>query len=213
MLTTHVEVILVVAPLTTHEFKRSKSQVSRRLEPRHEHTHEADGREVLNASHLLLVVTQWNRELVPSGLLCLTITGMDISDLLVGHIIHANLQRVRMNGYAILEIAFILVQRVILVDVLDIRSGARRLILAIAGITLRQRVSFSAVIMLVTVIDGAACIVIIIVAIECVVVTGRVVERRERVFLHRCYSRLGQNSTQLTEEGLVGRMIELIGSR
>ena len=188
MLTTHVEVILVVAPLTTHEFKRSKSQVSRRLETSHEHTHEADGREVLNTSHLLLVVTQWNRELVPSGLLCLTITGVDISDLLVGHIIHANLQRVRMNGNAILEIAFILVQRVILVDVLDIRSGARRLILAIAGITLRQRVSFSAVIMLVTVIDGAACIVIIIVAIECVVVTGRVVERRERVFLHRCDS-------------------------
>ena len=120
LVTTQVEVVLVVAPLAAHQFDRSKSQVCSGTESRHEHTHETNRREVLDIAHLTLVTNQRDGELVPSSMLDVTIGKFDISLLLVGDKVHADAQRVRVNGYPVLEIALILIQGVVLVDILDI---------------------------------------------------------------------------------------------
>ena len=123
MLATHVEVVLIVAPLATNKFKRSEPQVCRLFEAGQEHAHEADCREVLNVTLFLLIVEQRNGELIPSCLLHLTIAGVHIGNLLVGNIVHAHFQGVGMNGYTILEVTLVLVQCIVLVDILDIGSG------------------------------------------------------------------------------------------
>ena len=196
LLPTHVEVILVVAPFSTHELQRSEPQVGCRFETGHEHAHETDGGEVLNTSHLFLVICQRNSELVPCGLLRFTITGVNIGHLLVSHIFrHTPLQRGFVKINTILEIAFILVEGIILVDILDIRRRARCLVLAIGSIALGQRVAVGAVVVFITLVDRGTVRVVIVVTIERVIVACRVSKWRERVFLHTCDSRLGQYRT------------------
>ena len=136
LITAQVEVVLVVTPLAAHQLNRSKSQVSGGTESRHEHTHETYRREVLDIAHLTLVINQRDGELVPSGMLYITIGKFDIRLLLVGDIVHADAQRVGMNGYPVLEIALILVQGVVLIDILDIGRGTRGLVLSILDIAL-----------------------------------------------------------------------------
>ena len=97
-----------------------------------------------------------------------------------------------MQGYAVLEVALILVKRVVLVDILNIGRGARCLILAVAGIALGQRIALSAVVVFVALDNRRFLHVIIAVSIERIVVRGRVIEGRERIILHRGNRGLGQ---------------------
>ena len=90
MITTHIEVVLIVAPLTAHQFKRSETQVGRTLESSQEHTHEADGREVLDGADLPLIISNRNGELVPGCTLSITVAGVNIGYLLIGDIVCAD---------------------------------------------------------------------------------------------------------------------------
>ena len=123
MLATHVQVILVVTPFTVHQLKSGKTQVRGVPESRHENAHEANRREVLNRAHLLLIVKQGYGELIPCGSLGIAIAGVDVSHLLVGDVVHANLHRVRMESDTILEITLIFIQGIVLIDILDIGRG------------------------------------------------------------------------------------------
>ena len=81
-------------------------------------------------------------------------------------------------------VALILIERVVLVDILHIGHTACRLIHGIARLLRRKRVTLGAVVVLVAFKDIQSLLIIVVAAIEVVVVAGRVVERRELVFLH-----------------------------
>ena len=134
--TTRIQVKLVVAPFALHEFERCKAQVGLILKAPHEHSHETDCGEVLNRANLLLIVEQGNRELVPGNLLRNAIAREHISDMNVGNVVLADYHRIGMDSHAILEIVLIIIQGIILVDILNIGSGPRCLILSVARIAL-----------------------------------------------------------------------------
>ena len=177
MVTAHIQVELVVAPFTTHQLQRCKTQVGFGFESSHEHTHEADCREILNITHFFIIIGKRYGELIPSSFLSLAIACMNISHLFVGDVVLAHFHCFGFNIHFILEVAFVLVQRIILIDVLDIGRGTGSLVLAITDIGLRQGVTIGAVIMLVAVVDGVLMLVIVTTTIECIVVACGVIQR------------------------------------
>ena len=86
-----VEVVLICAPFAPHEFEGGKAQVGCLFEAGHEHAGEADGGEVVDASHHLVGGAEGYLELVPNdgGL---SGTGGDFGDLLVGDVVAAHLE-------------------------------------------------------------------------------------------------------------------------
>ena len=207
---THIEVVIVVAPLTSHELKCSKTQVSCLFESRHEHAHEANGREIGDVAHLLLISAQRDAELIPCGVLFLSIARISIHLLLVDDVVRSYPHRVGMDGDAILEVALILVERVVLVDVLDIGHTACTLIEGITGILGAERVALGSVVMLVSLKDVESLLIVVVAAEEVVVVATRVVDGRERVFFHARNSIGRKPLPQLLDILAIGREESLL---
>ena len=180
----HVQVVVVVAPLAAHQFEGGEAQVGRLAEARHEHTHKADGREVVDRADALLILAQGDGELIPRGALLGAVAHGADKHLLIGDITAAHLERVGVDGNAILEVALILVERVVLVDILHIGHRAGALIETVAGVLGAERVALGAVVVFVTLENRLALSVEVVAAIEVVVVATRVVQRREGVLLH-----------------------------
>ncbi len=208
-----VQVIVVVAPLAAHQLEGGEAQVGGLLEAGHEHAHEANGGEVVDRAHLFLIVAQGNVELIPRDLLLLAVAGGHLGGLLVDYVVFAHLEVGRANRHAILEIALILVERVVLVDVFHIGHAARRLVEAVCGVVGRERVAVGAVVVLVAVEDRHLLLVEVIAAVKVVAVARGVVEGRELVLLHGLDRGRGQHLAQpLQEVGIGGIGLLVFGA-
>ena len=89
---TQVQVVVIVAPLATHQFQACETQVGGFLELSEEHAHEANGSKVVDRPHPLIIFAQRNAELVPGYMLVFTIAGALHGILLVDDEVAAHLQ-------------------------------------------------------------------------------------------------------------------------
>ena len=87
-----VEVVVVGAPLAADKFKRSKTQVCGLLETGHEHANEADGGEIADASHHLVIFLQRYLELIPHHRHLLSVAHALHDAALVGDMVLAHLE-------------------------------------------------------------------------------------------------------------------------
>ena len=60
-----LQVLLILSPGAAHQVERAETQDDVLVEAREEHTHEADGGEVVDAAELRVVLGQWYAVLVP----------------------------------------------------------------------------------------------------------------------------------------------------
>ena len=175
------------------------------LEAGHEHADKADCLEILNRTDLLLRLCQRHLELVPHGTPLLSVAQGNGGLALVGDVVLAHYQTVGAERYAVLVIAFILVEGVVLVDVLNIGYTLGRLVVGVVDLLGRTRVALGAVVVFVPVENRGLGIVIVVPAIEMIVVARRVVEGRELVLPHGLDHGRRQFRLQLGQEILVRR--------
>ena len=146
---------------------------------------EADGGEVADAADGLFELGEGYLELEPLGLLVAAVGDGDVRLLPVGDEVAADLQVFGTDGDFVLVIALVLVERVVLVDVLDVGGRARGLVQRVGSVLGREGVALDAVVALVALEHAQVLLVVVVAAVEVVVVAGGVVEGREGVALHR----------------------------
>ncbi len=100
----------------------------RLLEPGHEYPGKAYCREIGYGADNTFILAQRYLELVPFHLLVAAVAAAHKRHLLVGNEVFADFKVFRSYRYLVLEVAFVLVQGVVLVDVLYVRKVARRLV-------------------------------------------------------------------------------------
>ena len=91
------------------------------LESCEEHTHEAHGGEVADGSDAFFILSERNAELIPMYGFRLLIAQRSCVGTHVHDVVLANLEVLRTDGDAILEILLIFVERVVLIDILHVR--------------------------------------------------------------------------------------------
>ena len=107
------------------EVKRGEAQHHGTLEIGQEHTHETYGREVIDAAHLRAVgrhLLERYAELVPGDTVLVAIAESLGCHTLVDDIVLADTHLAGIEGHTVLVILLILIQRIVLVDVLNVRS-------------------------------------------------------------------------------------------
>ena len=124
-----LKVLLVLSPLSAHEVQASEAQCDGLLESGEEHSHEADAGEVVDAAHLPLPFCQGYAVLVPAhgervvvaqlGVVVAVVDDIGVLALLSAVV---GLQLVVADGDAVLVVALVLVEGIVLVDVLDVGS-------------------------------------------------------------------------------------------
>ena len=184
--------LLVLAPLATHQVETTEAQHDGLLETSEVHTHETDAGEVVDVAHPLLTLGQGDAELIPAHGQRVAVAQLHVAVAAVGnvgvggHAVVVGLQVVVTDADTVLEVAFILVQRVVLVDVLHVGAHLVRGIVRLRTVIGIGRVALRVVDALVAVQDAGLGIVEVRAAIVVVVVTGRVVAPGldERVILH-----------------------------
>ena len=92
------------------------------LEAGHEHTHEAHRSKVVDRAKLLLILGERYAELIPVDRFLVAIAQWARRCTLVHDVVLANLQVFRTYGNVILEVLLVFIERIVLVDVLHIRS-------------------------------------------------------------------------------------------
>ncbi len=153
------------------------------LEPGHEEAGEADRGEVGDIAHHFLIFAQWNLKLIPLHLGVCAVACGGYRHLLVGDEVLAHHEVFGADGYAVLEVALVFVEGIVLIDILYIGHRARRLIEAVGSVFGGEGVALHAIVALVAVKDTEALLVVVVAEIEVVVVACGVVERRELVGL------------------------------
>ena len=169
-----VEVLLVDAPLATHEVERTEAQHDRMLEAGEEHTHEAHGCEVVDCAELLLILAQRDAELVPVDGLCLVVAQLVGVLALVHDVVLAHLEVFGADRHTILEELLVLVERVVLVDVLHVGCRLVRCVVALGARVVVGRVALRVVYVLVAAQDRCLHLVVVGTAEVVVVVACRV---------------------------------------
>ena len=166
--------MLVDTPFTTHQVEASEAQHDGTLELRHEHAHETDAREIADATLTFLVLLDGDAELVPLHGGGVTIAQAHAAVTDIHDVIASDGEVLRAYADVILEVAFVLIQRVVLIDVLHV---GRRLIAGVVALVVRvvvRRVALWHVDALVALKDGGTLLVEVTATIVMVVVVGRV---------------------------------------
>ena len=192
----HIGIIIIVAPFASHQFECGKSQMGGFLKIRHKHTDKSNGGEIVDRPHSLFVVAQGDTELIPHDGRFLAVACSNGKFLFVDDIIFAHLQIFRADRDAILEVALIFIERVVLVDIFHIGHTSCRLIERIGSIGLRKRIALGAIVMLIALKNRLVLLIEIVAAIEVIIVATGVVDGREGVLLHFCDCGIGQDATQ-----------------
>ena len=116
------KVLVVGAPFATDEVEIAETQNDRLGESGEEHTHEADAGEVADGTDLLLEVGQRNAELIPVGGLPVAVAeGLNVG-MFLDDVVLTDDEVFRTDRDVVLIVTLIFVQRVVLVDVLNIRG-------------------------------------------------------------------------------------------
>ena len=95
----------------------------RLIEARHEHTHEADRREVIDAAVLAFIFAQRNAEQIPFRGGRFAVARFRVDCAHVDNVVPADLHGRRIDAHAVLVVFFVLVEGEVLVNILDIRRG------------------------------------------------------------------------------------------
>ena len=103
-----------------YQIKGGQTQDDFFAESGHEHSHEADAGEIGNAAHTTFVCVNGNTEQVPCTFFCLAVAELYAGLALVGNVVASNHHVLWTDAYAVLVVLFIFVQRIVLVDVLDV---------------------------------------------------------------------------------------------
>ena len=204
------EALLILAPLATHQVETAEAQHDGFLESREVHTHETDAGEVVDIAHPLLALGQGDAELIPAHGQRVAVAQLHVAVAAVGnvgvggHAVVVGLQVVVADADTVLEIAFVLVQGIVLVDVLHVGSHLIRSVVRLRAVVGIGRVALRIVDALIAVQDAGLGIVEVGTAIVVVVVGGRVITPglEQRVVLH--------HRTYLVEPLLVGTVGTLL---
>ncbi len=166
--------MLIDTPFATHEVKRTEAQHNGFLKLCHEHAHEADAREVADATLSFLVLLDGDAELVPlhGGGVAVAQAYAAVAD--IHDVVASNGEVFRTYADMILEVTLVLVQRVVLVDVLHVRSCLVAGVVALVVRVVVRRVALWHVNALVALKDGGSLLVEVTATIVMVVVVGRV---------------------------------------
>ena len=122
--------MFIDTPLSAYQVKRAETQHDRFGEIGEEHTHEADAGQIDNTL-FSTILRQWDAELIPLHRLTITIAQRDGSLADVCDIVMSQHHILRAHTDVILQVALILVQRIVLVDILHIRIGLVRGIISL----------------------------------------------------------------------------------
>ena len=178
-----IQTLLIDTPLASHQIETTKAQYDRLLETRHEHTHETDTGKVVDRTHLALIFYERDAELIPIDTGGITITqlhttGTHISDITTrrSHTVTISIQYFGRDTHTILVITFVLVEGVIHIDILHIRTTLIAGVVTLCLLIGIRRVSLRIVDALVTIEDTlllfikiAATVVVIVIACRVVV--------------------------------------------
>ena len=166
-------------------------------EASHEHTHEADAGEVGNAAHTTFVCVNGYTEQVPCTFFSLAVAQLYAGLAFVGNVVAANHHVLWTDAYAVLVVLLIFVQRIVLIDVLNVgRALPGRFIAFGIGVAVRA-VALGHVDALVTVQNTGLCMVEIRSAVIVVVVVRGV---GLQAVIHLCID----TALHLGEELLIG---------
>ena len=175
------EVLLVLPPLAAHQVERSESQHDRLLESCEEHAHEAYAGEVVDAAYLLLVLSQRHTILIPAhgdrvAVAQLGVVVAMVYDVAVVRLLSAvvSLQLVVADGYAVLVVALVLIEGIVLVDVLHVGSRLVRSVVRFRLLVAGRRVTLWVVDALVAVHDALLLGIIVRTTEVVVVIASRV---------------------------------------
>ena len=118
-----VERLFVVAPFSAYKIERGQTKDDRLVKSSHEHAHETDGREIVDASVATFVLLDGDAEEIPLRFGRLTISSFRIDGAAVYDVVLSHLHRIRTYLHTILIELFIFVERVVLIDVFHIGRG------------------------------------------------------------------------------------------
>ena len=177
--------MLIHAPLTTHEVQTAETQHDGLLETRHEHTHETDAGEVVDAAFLVLVLDEGDAELIPVHARRVAIAqfhaaGTHIGDEAVvgGRAVTEGFEDLRTDAHLVLIITLKLVEGIVAIDVFHIGAALVTGVVGFPLVVRIRRVALGVVDQFVTV-ENALLLVIVIRASEVVIVVAcRVVAPR-----------------------------------
>ena len=176
------EVLLVDTPFASHQVKTAEAQHDGLLEIGHEHTHEADAGEVVDAALLAFVLGDGNAELEPVDTRRIAIAQSHAAGAHIGDVgirqrrtVLIGIKDLRTDMHLVLVVAFILVEREVLVDVLHVRTSLVAGVIRFGAIVGVGRVALRIVDALIAFEDALLLVVIVGAAIVVVVVAGRVV--------------------------------------
>ena len=170
-----VDVLLVDAPLAIHQLERSESEHDGMLEAREEHAHEADGGEVVDGTHAALVVVDGDAELIPGNMVGETVSKGRLRLAFVDNVVLADHKVLRTQGDMILVVFLVLVERVVLVDVLDVGRSLIGSVVALGAALGVGGVALRVVDVFVSTQDAGLNLVVVASTEIVVVVVGRVV--------------------------------------
>ena len=173
-----VEGLVVAAPVTMYEVEGGQTHDNGFFETRKEHAHEAYGGEVVDGAHFRFVAMKGNAEEIPSHLLTIAITQFGTHRALIDNVVAPNDEVLGADGDVILIVFFVFVERVVLVQVLNIWCGLVGRFITLRRIVRVGRVTLGQVDALVAVEDACTRLVIVGTSVVVVVVVGRVVVER-----------------------------------
>ena len=205
-----LQTLLVLAPFAAHQVERAEAQHDRFLETGEVHTYETDGGEVVDSADLVPAFSQRDAELVPAdgggvAVAQLHPTVAAVGDVAVGQgAVVVSLQDVVADMYLVLEVALILVERIVLVDILHVGTRLVRRVVRLRAVVGVGGVALRVVDALIAVEDTGLGVVEVGAAVVVVVVTGRVAAPglQQRVVLHY--------GTNLVEPLLIGSVGALL---
>ena len=174
----------VLTPIAAHQVERCKTQIGLFLAPRQVHTHEADRFPVTDRTDPLYagaIATQRDLELIPLHLHLVTVTQRHIALFDLRDVLSSHLHHVRTQDDLVLVVFLVFVERVIEVDILHIRRHRGRRSVCLRLLFRRGRVAFGTVEMFVAVEHRHLLFVKIRTPVVMEVITGGVIDRRERI--------------------------------
>ena len=205
-----LQALPILPPLAAHQVEAAEAEHDGVLETGHEHTHEADAGEVADATHTLFVLRQGDAELIPAYGGRVTIAQLHPTVAAVGDVgvggstVIIGLQFVVADADMILEVALVLIEREVLVDILHVGSRLIRGVIRLRPVLRVGRVSLGVVDALVAVQDAGAGLVEVGAAVVVVVIASRVItpSLNQRV--------VRDDGTYLVEPFLVGSVGSLL---
>ena len=128
------EILRINAPLTPNQVEATKPEHNRFLEIGEEHTHETYGSEVADRTYFLLISIEWDAELIPCNIVAFTVSECTTSHSAINNEVFPHNKILGSDRDMVLVVFFVLVERVILIDILDIGRSLIRCVVTLTAV-------------------------------------------------------------------------------